>query len=137
MPNPELDLRVDCFYVNVAGLLVKLVKRKVRPRSWTDKSFDHYFVDQSGQRYLPNGIALKGSQGGLLPRVMRSITDRAQEVQIGEIYEYYWADKASVGVYTVIDISSKGYKARWDNDFKVETDIRWGCPLNYDAVKIN
>lgn len=133
--NPSLKIEVNGIYTNAAGLIIKIIKRKIRPRSWTDKSFDHYFVDENGLRYQPNGFSLKGREGGLLPRVMRTITDRAQEVKVGETYEYHWPDKKSVGVYTVIEVDLKGYKIRWSND--AELYIQYGCPLNYDSVKIS
>lgn len=129
----RVPLEVGKSYINKLGRLVTLKEKRVAPSGW-NTWFDFYFIDTDGQRYYPDGSALKGVRSGLKSRDMRRLVDRALAVEIDAEYTIKWPD-GGISRYQVLGTGPKGYEIRWSNGGL--HFIQYGCPNNYNSVKVS
>jgi hypothetical protein len=124
MMNPKVKMGVSKAFINNSGVLVEIVSAR-------NVNINPIFKDSNGNEYDFTGMSI--TQRDEENRF--DIQDKAMKVGVGDVYDFHWKDRQSVGRYCVTAVDDKGYEIIWSNS--VANRIQYGCPLNYDAKRVS
>jgi hypothetical protein len=129
-PEDKLTVEVGKSYINASGDIIEIIRmhRKGETRFGKVLQCDTYETYNGNYKFTSDGQVISGVRHNRL-------MDRAQSVKKGDVYGYHWPDGQSVGWYIVTDVTAKDYGITWSNDATMR--IRYGCPLNYDAIRVS